>query len=57
MRDCYFIVADGNMEQMVRGMLQRPRFDLTLGCGQFAFDPSSPSQDLLRAVGDNDPGL
>src|SRR3954470_20514843 len=57
MRDCYFIVADANMEQAVRGMLQRARFDLTLGCGLFVFDPSNPSQDLLRAVGDNDPGL
>lgn len=57
MRDCYFIVADANMEQMVRGMLQRTRFDLALGCGQFVFDPSNASQDLLRAVGDNDPGL
>jgi hypothetical protein len=54
MRDCYFIVADADMEHIVRGMLQRPRFDLALGCGSFVFEPSL---DVLRAVGDNDPGL
>lgn len=54
MRDCYFIVADSNMEFAVRGMLSRQRYELTLSCGPFDFDPE---QDLLRAVGDNDPGL
>jgi len=54
MRDCFFIVADANMEYTLRGMLSRERFDLTLGCDRFAFDPRL---DMLVAVGDNDPGL
>jgi len=54
MRDCFFIVADANMEYTLRGMLSRERFDLTLQCGLFAFDARL---DLLVAVGDNDPGL
>jgi hypothetical protein len=54
MRDCFFIVADANMEYTLRGMLSRERFDLTLQCGSFAFDARL---DLLVAVGDNDPGL
>jgi hypothetical protein len=54
MRDCFFIVADSNMEYTLRGMLSRDRYDLTLQCGMFAFDAR---QDLLVAVGDNDPGL
>jgi hypothetical protein len=54
MRDCFFIVADSNMEHALRGMLARERFDLALQCGRFAFDPRL---DILVAVGDNDPGL
>src|ERR1041384_5208766 len=54
MRDCFFIVADANMEYTLRGMQMRDRFDLTLQCRTFEFDPR---QDLFVAVGDNDPGL
>lgn len=54
MRDCFFIVADANMEYTLRGMLSRGRFDLTLQCGTFGFDARL---DLMVAVGDNDPGL
>src|SRR4051812_46205858 len=54
MRDCFFIVADSNMEYTLRGMLLRERFELTLQCGTFAFDPRL---DVLVAVGDNAPGL
>ena len=54
MRDCFFIVADANMEHTLGGLLSRERFELTLECHRFAFDPRL---DLLRAVGDNDPGL
>ena len=54
MRDCFFVVAEANMEYTLLGMLSRARFDLTLQCRRFAFDHR---QDLLVAVGDNDPGL
>lgn len=54
MRDCLFLVADKNMEGMLKGFLARDSFHKALGCGSFNFDPK---QDLLVAHGQNDPGL
>lgn len=54
MRDCLFLVADKNMEGMLKGFLSRDAFHKALGCGSFVFDPK---QDLLVAHGQNDPGL
>lgn len=53
-RACSFIVADKNTEYVFRGFLERAAFHESLGCGEFAFDAA---QDLLVAVGANDPGL
>ena len=54
MRDCFFLVADRNMEAMFKGFLGRKQFHFSLGCGEFSFDPD---QDIEIAAGDNDPGL
>lgn len=54
MRDCLFLVADKNMEGMVKGFFSRDRYHLALDCGPFAFEAN---QDLLVAHGLNDPGL
>ncbi len=54
MRDCIFLVADKNMEGMLKGFLMREAFHLSLGCKAFTFDPK---QDLLVAHGQHDPGL
>jgi hypothetical protein len=54
MRDCLFLVADKNMEGMLKGFLSRSAFHRTMGCGRFDFDSH---QDLLVAHGQNDPGL
>lgn len=54
MRDCFFLVADKNMEGMLKGFFSRKAFHLSLGCGPFTFDPR---QDLMVAHGQNDPGL
>lgn len=54
MRDCIFLVADKNMEGMLKGFLTREAFHLSLGCRAFDFDSR---QDLLVAHGQNDPGL
>jgi hypothetical protein len=48
MRDAIFLVADGSMEQMVRGFFGRPAFHHTLGCAHFTFDPA---RDLIVAAG------
>jgi hypothetical protein len=53
-RDCLFLVADKNMEGMLRGFFSRDVFHQSLGCGHFDFDPR---QDLVVAHGLNDPGL
>jgi len=39
MRDVVFLVADGAMEQMLRGFFGRRVFHRSLGCGHFTFDP------------------
>jgi len=54
MRDCLFLVADKNMEGVLKGFLSKPDFHLALGCASFVFDPK---QDLVVAHGQNDPGL
>lgn len=54
MRSVLFLVADKNMEAMIKGFFSRTEFHRTLGCGPFVFDPR---QDLLVAHGLNDPGL
>lgn len=54
MRDCLFLVADKNMEGMLKGFFSRDAFHRAMGCGHFDFDLR---QDLLVAHGQNDPGL
>ena len=54
MRDCLFLVADKNMEGMLKGFFSREVFHRAMGCGHFDFDLR---QDLLVAHGQNDPGL
>jgi hypothetical protein len=52
-RDVVFLVADGGMEQMLRGFLGRPQFHRGLRCGAFAFDPA---EDVFVAPA-KDPGV
>jgi hypothetical protein len=52
-RDVVFLLADGGMEQVVRGFLGRERFHRSLGCGVFGFDPD---QDVVVAP-TKDPGV
>ncbi|MHB1669105.1 methylation-associated defense system protein MAD4 [Thiomonas sp.] len=54
MRDCLFLVADKNMEGMLKGFFSRDAFYRAVGCRHFDFDLR---QDLLVAHGQNDPGL
>lgn len=54
MRDCLFLVADKNMEGMLKGFFSREGFYRALGCGRFDFNPR---EDLKVAHGQNDPGL
>lgn len=54
MRDCLFLVADKNMEGMLKGYFSRKAFHQAMGCGFFDFDAQ---QDLMVAHGQNDPGL
>lgn len=54
MRDCLFLVADKNMEGVLKGFFSREHFHYALGCAPFVFDPK---QDLIVAHGQNDPGL
>lgn len=49
-RDIVFLLADKGMEQVVSGFLGRQRFQQSLGCGQFDFNPRldlivSPTKD------------
>lgn len=48
-----FLLADGGMEQVLRGFLGRDQFHLSLGCGKFEFDPV---QDVIVAP-TRDPGV
>lgn len=54
MRDCLFLVADKNMEGVLKGFFSREHFHFALGCAPFEFDQK---QDLIVAHGLNDPGL
>lgn len=54
MRDCLFLVADKNMEGMLKGFFSRQAFHHAMGCGHVDFDAR---QDLVVAHGQNDPGL
>jgi hypothetical protein len=54
MKDCVFLLADGNMRAAFEGFLTRPDFNRRLSCGGFEFDQNT---DLIVASGDNDPGL
>lgn len=54
MRDLLLLVADKNMEGMLKGYLSRPGIHAALGCGRFVFDAR---RDLHVAHGQNDPGL
>lgn len=49
-----FLVADKNMEGMLKGFFSRTAFHHAMGCGHFNFDVH---QDLVVAHGQNDPGL
>lgn len=46
MRDIIFLLADGGMEQVLRGFLARDQFHSSLRCGKFEFDPA---QDVIVA--------
>jgi hypothetical protein len=52
-RDIMFLLADGGMEQVLRGFLGRDQFHRSLGCGKFEFDPA---QDVIVAA-TKDPGV
>lgn len=52
-RDVIFLLADGGMEQVLRGFLGREQFHRSLGCGMFAFDPA---RDVIVAP-TKDPGV
>ena len=54
MRDCFFLVADKNMEGCFLGFLNRTSFHQSLGCAHFTFDPN---EDLTVAALHKDPGL
>lgn len=54
MRNCLFLVADKNMEGMLKGFFSRDAFHHAVGCGHFDLDFR---QDLVVAHGQNDPGL
>ena len=47
MRDVVFLVADGSMEQMLRGFFSRPAAHTRLGCAPFVFDAA---QDVIVAA-------
>lgn len=52
-RDLVFLVADGAMEQMLRGFFGRDQFHRSIGCGPFIFDPR---EDIIVAP-TKDPGV
>jgi hypothetical protein len=52
-RDIIFLLADGGMEQVVRGFVGRQQFHRSLGCGRFSFDPR---EDIIVAP-TKDPGV
>lgn len=54
MRDCLFLVADKNMEGLLKGFFSREGFHQSLRCSPFQFHAR---QDLVVAHGQNDSGL
>ena len=52
-RDIIFLLADGGMEQVLRGFLGREQFHRSLGCGVFDFDLA---RDVIVAP-TKDPGV
>lgn len=54
MRDCLILVADKSMGVLLRAAFARANWHRDVGCDRFAFDPS---QDLIVAAGQNDPGI
>lgn len=54
MRDCFFLVADINMREVIRAFFGRNEWHRVVGCRKFVFDPE---QDIRHAAGLNDPGL
>ena len=54
MRPLLFVVADKNMEYVLRGFFERNGWDRAVPCEPFEFDAA---RDILVAVGQNDPGL
>ncbi len=52
-RDIVFLVADGEMEQTVKGFFENPAYDQRLTCARFDFDAK---QDLI-AHPQKDPGV
>jgi hypothetical protein len=54
MRDCIFLVADSNMAAAFRGLFTRERFERSLRCGMFGFDPR---EDLIVDEAGSDPGV
>ena len=53
MRDIVFLVADGQMEETVKGFFENPAYERRLECKRFEFDAR---QDLLNHPG-KDPGV
>jgi hypothetical protein len=54
MNDLLFMVADTNMREAVRGLLERQAAHEVIGCRPFDFDAR---RDIKVAKGQNDPGL
>lgn len=52
-RDIVFLVADGEMEETVKGFFENPAYEQRLQCNRFEFDPR---QDLFAHPG-KDPGV
>jgi len=53
MRDIVFLVADGEMEETVKGFFENPAYERRLQCNRFSFDPQ---QDVYAHPG-KDPGV
>lgn len=54
MKDLLFYVADGNMEQAIRGFMERDALQQRVGCGPIDFDAR---RDIKVAKGQADPGI
>ena len=54
MRDIVWLIADLECQATIKGFLERPVFDLSLGCNPFRF---SVQDDLLRDAQGKDSGV